>query len=286
MLEIVASTRSRGRAEAWSLALSSQEIANRVRSSHGVWQLSVEEREAARARAVIDAYERENVARPAAPEAPREYGPTGIGFALAAAILLFFLVTGPRDFSVAWFERGSGDAAAILAGELWRAATALTLHADFTHAFGNALACALFVTVVCRAYGPGAGSALILVSGIAGNLMNAAYHEAHHSSVGASTALFGAIGILAGMQFTRRRRQQTRRTRAWIPLAGGLGLLAMLGTGERADLGAHLFGLLAGAGLGAGAALWIGRPPGAAAQWLLGAGALATLSAAWLVALG
>lgn len=285
MLEIVASTRSRQRAEAWSLALSSQGISNGLGSARGSWQLSVDEGEAARARAVVDAYERENLARPELPEAVPEYGRTGIGFALAAAILLFFAVTGPRDFSVAWFERGSGDAAAILSGELWRAVTALTLHADFTHAFGNALACALFVTVVCRAHGPGVGGALILAAGVAGNLMNAAYHEAHHSSVGASTALFGAVGILAGTQFARRSRLRSRRARAWIPLAGGLGLLAMLGTGARADLGAHLFGLLAGTGLGAAFAHWIGRPPGAVAQWLAGACALATLPIAWLLAL-
>jgi membrane associated rhomboid family serine protease len=285
MVEIVASTRDRGRAEAWSLTLSSQGIANGLASARGLWHVSVDEENAERARAVVGAYELENAERPAAPDATPEYARTGIGFALAAGILLFFAVTGPRNVSVAWFERGGGDAAAILSGELWRAVTSLSLHADLTHALGNALACALFVTVACRTYGPGLGSALTLAAGIAGNLMNAVYHEAHHSSVGASTALFGAVGILAGTQFARRRRLRSRRARAWIPLAGGLGLLAMLGTGERADLFAHLFGLLAGTGLGIGAGFWIGRPPGGAAQWLLGASGLATLLIAWLFAL-
>jgi membrane associated rhomboid family serine protease len=204
---------------------------------------------------------------------------------MAGSILLFFGVTGPRDFSVAWFERGGADAAAILSGEPWRAVTALTLHADLAHALGNALACALFVTAVGRLWGPGAGAALVLAAGIGGNLLNAAYHGAHHVSVGASTALFGAIGVLAGMQFVRRRRLRADRARAWIPLAGGLGLLAMLGTGARADLFAHLFGLLAGTLLGIAGALGIRRPPGATAQWLCGAGALAALTGAWLLAL-
>ena len=59
----------------------------------------------------------------------------------------------------------------------------------------------------------------------------------------------------------------------------------MLGTGPRADLGAHLFGLLVGAGLGMLVALTVRRPPPTAMQWLLGAVALLIVLYSWGIAL-
>ena len=75
----------------------------------------------------------------------------------------------------------------ILAGELWRAVTALTLHADHAHLLSNAIACALFLSVVCGALGAGVGSALVLLAGAGGNLANALLHGSHRVSVGAAT---------------------------------------------------------------------------------------------------
>ena len=62
----------------------------------------------------------------------------------------------------------------------------------------------------------------------------------------------------------------------------GLALLGMLGTGgERTDLWAHAFGLLAGGLLGAGAAARWPRPPGLALQLLCGALFVVLVIAAW-----
>jgi len=61
-------------------------------------------------------------------------------------------------------------------------------------------------------------------------------------------------------------------------------LLAFLGTGEHADLLAHLFGFLLGLGLGLIAALAIRRIPPAPVQWLLAAAAGATVVGAWRAA--
>ena len=41
----------------------------------------------------------------------------------------------------------------------------------------------------------------------------------NHSSVGASTAVFGAIGLLGGVAWIRRRRRGQRGSRAWAPVA-------------------------------------------------------------------
>src|SRR5207245_1142953 len=85
-----------------------------------------------------------------------------------------------------------------------------------------------------------------LRAGAGGNVLNAVLRGAHHSAVGASTAVFGAIGLLGGLQFGRKRR----RRGAWLPIAGSLALLAMLGSDREADIVAHLFGLLVGGVLG------------------------------------
>jgi membrane associated rhomboid family serine protease len=205
--------------------------------------------------------------------------------AISALLLAFFAVTGPRDTAVHWFERGSADAELILHGEPWRALTALALHADLGHVLGNAIAGTIFIGAVCGALGAGLGGALVLAAGGLGNLANALFHGSHHSSVGASTAIFGAVGILAALGVARRRRRGIGGRRALAPIAAGLGLLAMLGTSGRADLWGHLFGLIAGAVLGLTGATAFARPPGLVVQWLLGGASAAVFLACWSAAL-
>jgi hypothetical protein len=61
-------------------------------------------------------------------------------------------------------------------------------------------------------------------------------------------------------------------------------LLGLLGVSPHSDFLAHLFGLLAGGGLGAGAALALRRTPGAWAQRLLLLTASGAVAACWLLA--
>ena len=279
-------TRDRKTAESWALVLAASEIPCRLMSSRDGWRLVVAEEDAERSRGQLESYDRENAAKVPDPGPPPSYGPTRAGFVLAAALALFFVVTAGRDRIVPWYSAGAADAGAIVNGELWRLVTALTLHVDAGHVLANAVSAAVFATLVFRALGPGVGSGLLLLAGAGGNLLNAWVHGAGHVSVGASTALFGAIGILCGLQSARRWRIRVRRRGAWLPLAAGLGLLAMLGVaGERTDVSAHLFGLVCGIPLGAIVALTMTGPPGRAVQWILAAGAASLLLAAWGVAL-
>ncbi len=278
-------TADRKTADSWALVLVAAGIPCRLQNAHGVWHVLTAEADAERAREQLDAYERENPAREIEPAPVPEYGRTSGGFLVAAALVLFFLVTGPYARDTPWHARGAADAEAILGGEVWRTVTALTLHSDFAHVLANALSASLFATLVFRALGPGLGSGLILLAGASGNLLNAWVHESGHVSVGASTALFGAIGILSGLQFARLRRIRLRRRSAWLPLAGGLGLLAMLGTaGDRTDISAHLLGLGCGVPLG-GLASVLSRPPRRFLQGLLAAAALGLVACAWSLAL-
>jgi membrane associated rhomboid family serine protease len=261
------------------LALEAAGVPARIEQRAIGWAVLVPDGELGRARAALAAYLADAVGTPA-PEF--EYGPTKTGFVIAAALIAVVPFTGFRGDGRAVFHAGEGVAVRILEGEPWRTVTALMLHADATHLVGNVVGMAVLATAVCRLLGPGLGLALIVLSGAAGNFLNAALRGAPHVAVGASTAIFGALGILAGMAVLRARPP---RGRAWVPFAAGLALLGFLGTGERADLVAHFLGFQVGIGLGMGSAVGFSAPPGRRAQrWLAGI-ALAVVAGSWLLAL-
>jgi membrane associated rhomboid family serine protease len=208
-----------------------------------------------------------------------------VAAAASLSLLAFFSVTGPRNASVAWFSAGTADSARILDGELWRSVTALCLHADLGHVVANALFGGLFLAAACSGFGSGLALALTLLAGGMGNVANAVFQGPWHASVGASTAVFGAVGLLAGRGLAQRLRRGGPRLRVWVPIAAGLALIAMLGTGERTDVWAHLFGFVAGCLLGVPASLAWPRPPDAAVQWTLGAAAVGAVLYAWKLAL-
>src|SRR5262245_54961671 len=246
------------------------------------WRLLVAPWDVDRARAALDAYGRDEQHRPAPPSPPVEYGPTRVGVLAALVLVAFYAASGGERPAGPWFDAGRAAAGRIREGELWRVVTALTLHNGAAHLVGNLAGAVVFVSMVGRALGPGLAAALVLVAGAGGNLLNAFLRPAGHLSVGASTAVFGAIGILGGLAATRRR--WTRRR--WVPVAGAIALLALLGTDKQADLGAHVCGLAVGVALGAATGLSLRRPPGTAVQTGLALGTLAALVGAWAVAFG
>jgi len=253
-------------------------IEHQVTGRRGEWRLVVAPDDAEAAASALQAYEREHAAGPAPGEVAFE---SYAGFHLAAALWAFYVVTGPAWRGSSWATAGAADADRLLHGEPWRAVTALTLHADAAHLLGNVVSCAVFVTALARLIGPGVAAVAVLVAGAGGNFLAAALRGTAYVSVGASTGIFGAIGILGGLEFARRRG----RRRAWLPLAGSLALLAMLGTSPRSDLLAHLFGLAVGVVLGVG----LGFVPllhNRVVQAVLAGSALAVVAGAWLLAVG
>lgn len=272
---------SRRRAEEWMLVLLAADIACRIeRDDDGGWALRVTSLDTRVATDALAAYD-EDLAEG---EPPPEHGATTAGLVMAAVLVAVYALTGPRAGGHRAFEAGSAVADLIMAREPWRAVTALTLHADLTHLAGNVLFGAILATGVCRALGPGLGAALIVLAGATGNLGAAYLYRTAHSAVGASTAVFGAVGILSGLSALRRRRWRGARRKAWVPLAAGAALLALVGTSPRADLAAHLLGFVAGLPLGAATAFT--PPPGRGAQWALAVGTAAVVGGAWALALG
>jgi membrane associated rhomboid family serine protease len=277
-------TPDRRHADEWAVVLAAAGIPHWLRRRLDGWAVIVAPDDAAAAQQALAAYDQENTrdgtggAETTAPARP----PTIVGAVAALLLAGFFAITGPRAGRSAWFEHGSADAARMVAGEWWRAVTALTLHADAPHLAGNAVALAILMTAVCGRVGPGVGAWLLLLAGAGGNALTAAAYGGGHVSVGASTTVFGAVGILAGLRIAAPAPASARKS--WVVVAAALALLALLGTGPHADVLAHLFGFAVGGGLGLSAALTIRREPPAPVQWLLVAGAGAAVLGAWRLA--
>jgi membrane associated rhomboid family serine protease len=279
-------------AQLQALVLDSRSIPCCIKNDGETWHLLVPEQHAVSARMELQQYEEKNRNWP-----PRRSDiHTAFENTLPTISILLLLATFYNvtliSFSLPGYglldlnELGVAHAAGIRDGQWWRAVTALTLHADLTHLLSNLAIGGTFIIILCRELGSGLGWSLLLCSGALGNLLNAWVQSPDHRSVGASTAVFGAVGILASISAMRDRHQL--RQRWFIPVAAGLALLALLGTeGKQTDLGAHLFGFSFGALFGLIMEYLVSRygPPGRLLNALLALASAALVAVAWQVAI-
>ena len=274
-------------AEAGALVLTAVGVGCRLQQEGSEVGLSVSAADAIRARRELVEYARENGGR--AQPALRPAAADGIGAALtyAAALAFIYAAAARRLFGIDWLSAGHAEAGAILGGEWWRALTALSLHVDFDHLASNMVAGALLAVLITPVLGAGLTWLSILLAGGIGNGLNALVQPADHAAIGASTAVFAALGLLAALKWRRDARNWARGLRRWLPLAAGIALLAFLGTGgERTDVGAHVMGFLTGIGFGAGLHVLGARvPQGRSAQATYGIVALLLFCLAWLFAI-
>lgn len=283
----------RRRATLWALVLESRSVPCRLEREGTDWVVFVPDSFFSAALTELRLYEEENRNWPprVSPPAPMVENTLST---LSVLLLLatFYNITrldgtifgyGPVD----WIELGSAQAGKILAGQWWRTVTALTLHGGVLHLLGNIAIGGVFIVFLCRELGSGLAWLLLLLSGIFGTLANAWFHPPYHSSIGASTLVFGAVGILGSLRLLRDRRWSRRRW--FVPVAGALALLAILGTeGENTDIGAHLFGFVFGFLLGLAAESVVkdlGRP-GPRANAVLACCVAVVPVVAWWAALG
>jgi membrane associated rhomboid family serine protease len=239
---------------------------------------------AARARAELAGYAAEPPLRTARALPRRHRGALAAALAYVGLTFVVLAASGNDTFGRDWFDAGVLDGARVRAGDWWRAATALTLHADLGHYAANAGFGALFGGLAGRVYGPGRAWFAILAAAVVANLANAAWMAPGRASLGASTAVFAALGLLATYRWPATRPGARASIRASSVVAA-LVLLALLGTGDaRTDVLAHALGFVGG--LGAGALLRGSAGPAGAPQWPWAAGALALVVGAWSCALG
>ncbi len=269
-----------------SLVFSAVNIAHQVVPAEGA--VLVRDKDSAKALSELQAFTEENRNWPPPPNyarpIPRTDNPPTL--LMIGALIVFYMVTGPWFSENPWFQAGAIDSCKILQqGQWWRLITALTLHADQMHLVGNCVVGGFMVHLLCKTTGYGTGWLALILSGMVGNLLNIGLRNAPHYSVGFSTAIFAAIGILCGLQLANRKATIIRQL--ILPIGAGIGLLAMLGTeGKQTDLGAHLFGL--GSGLACGVLLQFSRLDQRAdnrgLQQLLFSLALILIFGCWLLA--
>lgn len=282
----VRTTARAGEANEWALVLTAAGIPHRLEPADAGWTLLVPNPEQARAERALRAYDEENRR---APDTALPAGAPGraawvVGLAVGALLLGFFAVIGPPAVAPGWFRQGAAAAGPMRHGEPWRAVTALTLHVDTLHAVSNAIATALLLPPIAARLGPGGGTGLVLLAGAGANLLAAAVQSPQHVAAGASTATFGAIGILAGLRLRTRAAPGATRRKWWIVPVTAVLLLAMLGTGRDVDVLGHALGLATGATLGLVAAR-SRRPLASPIQWALGAAVALTVVGCWRLAL-
>jgi rhomboid protease GluP len=249
------------------------------------WTLLVPAQSQPAALAQLAQYARENPPRrrPTAPEPL--HGGAWLGSAAYAAVILWVAyLAGGLALDTDWLDAGGLAVSATRGGEYWRAVTALTLHLDIGHLLANLGFGIMFGLLAGQLLGPGVAWATVLCAASAANLLNAFVLPASHWSVGASTAVFATLGLLAAYSW-RRRDQEDRWAYRWAPLVAGVILLGFTGAGgERTDVMAHLTGFAMGALAGVAHARWR-VPRGRLAQGVAGLSALLALLCAWVLAL-
>lgn len=268
------------------LMLAARGIVHEYGRAGGLWRLRVAGTEAVRAKQEIDHYRAENRSRPAGRKRlePIDSGWPGV-VAYVLVLLAVAAFTGRASLGFDWLAAGRLEAGRVVAGEWWRTVTALTLHVELGHLAGNLAFGAIFGHFVARYLGSGVGWAAILAAGATGNLLNAIVQAGTHRAIGASTAVFAALGLLAAYTWRRGFFPGTPWRERIAPVVAGIALLAFTGTGgENTDIFAHLTGFVAGFALGTVLAR-VAIPSAARVQAGFGALALAVLCVAWAVAL-
>jgi membrane associated rhomboid family serine protease len=286
-LRVVYESRNRRRCADRALVLSSVHIPYQLIDDGMSCALVVPAEHSARAAQELQLYDEENPPVVAKPRKQIVYQDAVPG--VAAYALVVCLVAGMAGYSFFgsdWLAAGRVDGTLIRGGEWWRTITALTLHADLRHLLGNLLFGIFFGVFAGRLLGSGVTWLVVVVAAALGNTANTLLLDSAHRSIGASTAVFATLGLLAGYVWRGRLMAQDRWSTRWGPVVGGLALLMFTGTGdENTDIGAHLMGFVCGFAAGMILTLIGGMPAPPRIQRAAGGAALGLVALAWSIAL-
>lgn len=262
---------SRKTIEDHALVLEALGITSAIAVDRAYQVLLVRVGDAERARAELYRYLSENQSVGRSDELPQPIERSVVAAMVYAAVLLAFDAASRRNgLGVDWWHAGLADAAQIQAGAWWRSLTALFLHGDVLHLAGNLVFGAAFGVMLAQSLGFGLAWLAFVVTGGIGNELNGLLQSPSHASIGASTAVFGMLGVQVAHDWVRRRQIHYNLFRRWAPIAIGAALLAWLGGDGRQidpnsfpqtlhsldaalpkiDVGAHVLGFAVGLALG------------------------------------
>jgi membrane associated rhomboid family serine protease len=288
-MRVVFESRNRRACADRSLVLAAANIPHRIVDDPVSCALVVPAEYSAEAANELRLYDEENPPQP--PRAriqPYNYLDAVPGMAAyIVAIVVFAWLSWTSAFSQDWLAAGRIDGALVRAGEWWRSITALTMHSGLRHLVGNLVFGAFFGFFAGRLLGSGVAWATIIGTAAGANLLNTLLLESTHRSIGASTAVFAALGLTAGYVWRAKLMAQDRWPYRLGPIVGGLALLMYTGTGdENTDIGAHLMGFVCGFGGGILLTRYRDRLGDPQLQRIAGTIALAALVLAWITAFG
>ncbi len=266
------------------LVMSAMDIEHRFERTEFGWALVVDAEDQARAHRQLQLYWEEN--RPSGIVGVTPYvvdsGWPGVVGYLGAIWLLFALTAQPQSTIKAL---GLLEAGAVVSGEWWRIATALTLHSDLAHIVSNSVFGIVFGLFVGRYIGSGLGWLLVLISASIANLLNAFVQDAGFRALGASTATFAALGLVPAFSWRRGYFKGRGFKRGFAPIFGAICLLTYTGFGGvQIDVLGHVFGFASGIAMGLGVARLNIEGVTTADQQRAGAFTLFLLATAWLFA--
>lgn len=284
---------SDGKALEWITALAAEGLAYHLTRNGTEWQLQVPPDCLQASREAIRAYEEANIGWPPQRQPPMDVTarahPLWSGLWGSGFIVMVYTCFGPYVATNPWLRAAASDSTGIRQGEWWRPITALTLHADLEHLLSNAVFLAVLGGLTSARLGMGLGWALILVAGIAGNLLTALAYASPHISVGASTSVFGALGILAMGQAIGQLRQsghwRSVWSRVWLPICAAVAMLGLYGTSPHSDIIAHGAGFLCGMAVIVPYAATGRDPPGEWVDAMLKVAGVVVIMLAWRAAI-
>ncbi len=277
---------SRTSCREFSLVLEARGIEHEMRDDGDCWSLSVAAPLIHRAYEEISRYSEERPTPRSVPETIESFPGAPIGAACFALVLLATAYcAGIGLFGADWLSLGALDVDASL--EWWRAVTALTLHLDQEHLLGNLLFGIVAGVAAGRLLGPGVAWASVLGAGALANYAEILIAPADHRAVGASTAVFATLGLIAGLAWRQRLTLRERRWYAAAPLIAGTCLLTLLGAGNaHVDVLGHALGFIFGVGTGwFYARTGMPRNRGKGLQIAAGSCAMLLVCVAWILAL-
>jgi rhomboid protease GluP len=241
----------------YSLVLASQGIRHWMEFDGDEWRITTDEREARLGQDILELYRNENRGFADPPPEKRDLDLllSPLLF-LAVPVACYFLVE-LSPWANWWHSRGSADAALILQGQWWRCVTAATLHADEGHFLSNLVSGYFILNLLLHRMGVGTAMILATVGAAAANAITAFASAPNHVSIGFSSVVFCALGLLAGVETLNLPRRGAKSAWAGIaglrrltPLISAFFVAVLVGLGENADVKAHFYGFGFGAALG------------------------------------
>ena len=272
----------------FNFVLEAVNLDSEVVSHDSRFYLLVDEEQASQAYQQLKLYVAENAPEEHLSRPLRSYAHGFAGaYLYALSLLLVGALKSANALHLNWQSNGLAHSVKIMQGEWWRTITALFLHADAAHLAGNIGFGALFGVLVSRYIGSSAAWFSILLAGAAGNALNAFLYQTTHLSIGASTMVFAALGMLGIFAINHHDAYTQRGLRRWTPFLATFALLGFIGTaGERTDIMAHLSGYICGC---IGGVVWLlvlnRRGADVTSQGWFGIATIGLVCLAWVLAL-